>query len=176
MTKKEFDQLLQKHLAEVSITNSALRNQGDEGLVSAAREFCTKLQIRKYNVYSQKEFTIILNRETIRLMRKFPVGAIKNWGAARKSLNLFLREVLYNTYLSKQFNANVMNFLEVPLDIQVALGIKKDMKEKNLSGWVSIKSLKKEMSDEYQGAAKKIAQNLKISRIHLDLIYWRNKK
>lgn len=174
MTENEFNKLLQKHLAEVSITNSALRNQGAKGLVSTARQFCSKLRIRKFNVYSQEKFNRVLNRDTRSLMSKFPTGAKNNWGAARKSLNLFLREVLYNNFLSRHFNTNVINFLEVPLDKQVAQAIKKNYKKKIFPSNFSIKSLQKEMSDEYQKTAKKIASELGIPRIHLDLIYWRN--
>lgn len=175
MKQKEFHQLLQNRFAETSVSSSSLRNQGSAGIVSAARKFCTELPLHKFNVKSQKQFDKTLDESTNNLLKKFPEKARNNWGAARKTLNLFLREVLYNTYLSKQFNSKVIYFLEIPLDGYVARNILAHPRGKNLAKWKSIKSLKKDMSDEYQKIANQIASDLSVPRIHLDLIFWRNK-
>jgi hypothetical protein len=45
-----------------------------------------------------------------------PAGA-KNWGAARKALNLVLRDILYNQYLQREYGFNrIGKWLELPLD------------------------------------------------------------
>ncbi len=109
------------------------------------------------------------------MLKLFPENG-KSWGAARKGLNLFFRDVIYNYYLRQKLDINDnshvhLQNLEVPLDKDVALGLKNN--KSNLDKWVSIKSLTKEISDKYQNAAKEIAVEKGVLRIHLDLEYWR---
>jgi hypothetical protein len=48
----------------------------------------------------------------------------RTWGAARKALNLFLRDVQYSWDLSSYFGLHtIFSFLEVPLDRYVAQGL-----------------------------------------------------
>ena len=138
MNQKQFHKLLQKRLAETSVSSSSLRNQGSAGIVSAACKFCTELPLQKFNVKAQKQFSKVLDTYTNKLLKKFPAKARNNWGAARKTINLFLREVFYNTYLIKQFNSKVIYSLELPLDGDVARNLLAHPKGNNLKKWVSI--------------------------------------
>jgi hypothetical protein len=121
-----------------------------------------------------------LDYHTERLQRAFPYKCRGNFGAARKTLNLFFREIIYNKYLSDRFNlpkeykknVEVIRWLEVPLDSHVALGIKRDYPELPLK-WRSIKRLRAEESDLYQKCALEIADEMGTARIHLDILYWR---
>jgi len=175
LNQKEFHKLLQKRLAEISVSAPSLRNQGNPGLISSSRLFCSRIPLKEFNVSSEKQYNKILDKFTNKLMKEFPHDCRNNWGAARKTLNLFLREVMYNTDLSRQFKLKVIQFLEIPLDSYTAVNLYKHAKGNNLPRWISIKSLTKEISGEYQEVANQIALELKIPRIHLDLLYWRKK-
>jgi hypothetical protein len=106
-------------------------------------------------------------------MNSFPSGA-QHWGAARKALNLFLRDVLYNHYLSQHFRfRRIEKWLEVPLDSYTAKGIREKYGSKKLPPWKGIKYLTPEVSQAYQDAATKLASDSKFARVHLDVLYWR---
>ena len=48
----------------------------------------------------------------------------RHWGAARKAVNLFLRDALCNRYLAEEFNLKKAEaWMEIPLDSAVARGI-----------------------------------------------------
>jgi hypothetical protein len=176
----EFVKLMKRKMSQTSIGASALRNQGAKGLIKISRYYFENeiiLEEFKENLYSNS-YIQYLDNKTDDLLKLFPEKG-KSWGAARKGLNLFFRDVIYNYYLRQQLNINDnshvhLQNLEVPLDKDVASGLKNN--NSNLDKWVSIKSLTKQISDKYQNAAKEIADKKGILRIHLDLEYWRQIK
>jgi hypothetical protein len=100
----------------------------------------------------------------------------RNWGTARKVINLFLRVVLYNTYLRRYYSFQIIDkFLEVPIDSFVAKKIKENSDNCDLAKWKGIKHLKYNESMQFQKAAMNIAKQKGIARTHLDLEYWRSK-
>jgi len=142
-------------------------------VIGVARDYFKRLDLRMFAVASEKEFVQRLDTATENLRRRFPKEA-KNWGAARKALNLFLRDTLYNTFLSKHYHLEKTEpWLEIPLDQYVAAGLHRDYRGEDLPKWDGIKRLTPENSVAFQRAAKLVAQEKGIARIHLDLFYWR---
>jgi len=182
MTKTEFIGNIHRRIAIISVGGSAIRNQGASGLIDIAREYFEK-EISLDDFFSclkdKEKFKQFLDGHTNNLVKKFPLKG-KSWGAARKALNLFLRDLTYNKFIAEKYNlaADFYTFnqqiknLEVPLDSYVAKHLYKNSEEE-LPKWTSIKELKPEISKLYQKQALMDAKSQKIARVHLDLIYWR---
>ena len=106
------------------------------------------------------------------MMAQFPTPARNDWGAARKALNLTLRDILYNQYLQEALGFNrIEKWLELPIDGFVAKAIRKGT-ESRLPVWRGIKHLTKQDSEDYQRAAREIA--VRMSPIRLDILFFRN--
>lgn len=138
-----------------------------------------KIKIDKYSAAPTKdEFLKILNQDTEKIKKSLPSKAQK-WGAARKVINIFLRNLAYNKYICKKYKLDRMEkWLEVPLDRYVATGLRNTKLGKNLPSWPGIKNLQKgekQNSDyqQYQAVAQSIAEKKRINRIDLDIIFWR---
>jgi len=178
-SEKHFYSLIKRKVAQTSVGSSALRNQGAKGLIKISRHYFENeinLKEFKQQLYSDN-FKEYLDNNTIRLRNLFPVNG-QSWGAARKGLNLFLRDVIYNHYLREYLNINSdsikhLQKLEIPLDKDVAKGLYQEKENKSLKRWKSIKSLDQNTSDEYQNIALSVAERKGILRVHLDLEYWR---
>jgi len=165
--------LVQKRVANIAIGPSTLRNQG-KCTISVAIEFLSSMDLNRFRVKTEKDFARLMNELTKELMSKFPPDARNNWGAARKSINVFLEEVFYNRFLVKQYRLqNLERYLEVPLDGQVTKKLLEN--NRNLPRWKGIKYLTEENSQKYQDFAKNLAKEKKTSRVYLDLEYWRGK-
>ena len=179
---KNFIRSLQRHCAQVSITTSAVRNQGAKGLIAIARNYAEadiKLSEFFRALRNERTYRRFLDHHTNALVGRFPPDA-RSWGAARKALNLFFRELVYNAVLAEHFglprefskyNAAIQP-LEIPLDKEVGTHLYRAPGMK-LKRWTTIKSLTPERSDAYQRKASIIAQQKNLVRIHLDLDYWR---
>lgn len=175
-----FISLIKRKVAQTSITSSALRNQGSKGIINIARNYFENeidLEEFKESLYS-KNFNEYLDDRTEDLLEKFPENG-KSWGAARKGLNLFFRDVVYNYYLREflKFGDEVtahLKKLEIPLDNDVAKALIKE--NPSLEKWNSIKHLTAEVSQKYQFTAGRIAEEKGIDRVHLDLEYWRKNR
>jgi hypothetical protein len=172
-TSKEFLHILLMRTVETAIGPSALRNQGSGNVISITRQFLGNITYKSFVTDRKVVFQKELDKQTMLLVGKLPARA-RNWGAARKALNLMLRDILYNQYLQKQYQFNrIGKFLELPLDQFVAKGIINDSTDE-LPKWKGIKYLTATDNDRYQNAASVIATAKKIQRIHLDAYYWRN--
>lgn len=102
------------------------------------------------------------------------VKRIKHWGAARKFLNIFLRNVVYNRYLCDEFGLEqIVPWLEIPLDSHVASGLRAERGGTRLPRWKTVIGLKPEVSRLYQDFAADVAARKGCERVHLDLLYWR---
>lgn len=182
MTENTFLRKMKRRLAQIAIGPSALRNQGAEKVVEIARDYVEK-SINYSDFFNalkdQKRFNKYLDKHTELLKDKFPAEG-KSWGAARKAINLYLRESVYNNFIADHYNLSsdfakfnhAIRFLEIPLDRSVSIGIVSDFTGQ-LPKWTTIKNLTPEVSAAYQIGAKIIAETQKIARVHLDLIYWR---
>ena len=183
MKNELFIRRLHRRIAQISVGASALRNQGAGGIVKICRDyFENSIDLTEFKTEVESgNFDAYLNRNTNQLIKKFPENG-KSWGAARKGLNLFFREVVYNFYLAnflgiptdRQGNEKFLEHLEIPLDKDVATGLTHKFSE--LPRWKSIRELTLEESNAYQEYALIYARELKVPRIHLDLEFWRRKK
>ncbi len=121
---------------------------------------------------STKRFQLWLDRQTELLLDTLP---IKNrpWGAARKAINLFLRDALYNQYLCKQFKLQLIeSWLEIPLDSAVVKGLKLQSNPGELPRWPGLKDLEPNLSEKFQFFASKRANLKGVARVHLDMYLW----
>jgi hypothetical protein len=165
-------ELLQRRLAETAIGASTLRNQGNSGVVARARRHLGTVDLRRFAVKRDTSFHAALNDQTEALRRAFPSRA-KHWGTARKALNIFLRDALYNRYLSQHYGLEALeSWLEVPLDRDVADGIAQSYIGR-LPRWPGVKHLRPPASSVFQQAAQQIATAAGIARVHLDIYWWR---
>jgi hypothetical protein len=175
MPNDEFIRQMLSRAAELAVGPSAVRNQGAPGVPGKARGALKRLRLEAFVVTSEQAFHAKLDRTTFVLKNKLPRRA-RHWGTARKILNLYLRDVLYNGYLCEHFSFNrVEQWLELPLDSFTAKGIKRDMPGLSLPRCTTIKRLAHRNSNRFQEAARQIAQKKRIARVHLDLWYWRNR-
>jgi hypothetical protein len=114
-------------------------------------------------------FERALERHTRRLMAALPKKGA-TWGLARKLLNIFLRDSLYTTYLSKAYGLrSAEGLLEIPLDSITAKHIRKATPE--LPRWRGVRHLE-QVSAAYQAAALVVAKRERTSRVHLDAYWW----
>ena len=167
---------IQQRVANISIGASTLRGQGPPGFVRTAREFLMKLNLGELDNIDEEQFKNWLDENTEKLMEKFP-GAKKNWGAARKSMNVFLEHAFYDRFLAEEYKLyELEDFLEIPIDSHVNEGLLKNNNYDirfDLPGWRGIKNLTPEDNEIYQNCARYVAKKEGKSRIYLDLKFWR---
>lgn len=95
----------------------------------------------------------------------------RSWGFARKSLNVFLRDCLYNVYLREQNHLDQAEYcLEIPLDSIVAEKIREC--DRFMPRWRNIRDLDCHTNEFYQVLAAEIAENEGYARVHLDAVWW----
>jgi hypothetical protein len=135
------------------------------------QRFLRHLHIPSFVTESKGRFLQRLDATTNDLKDKLPC---QSWGAARKFLNIFLREALYNRFLSEHYSLRVLErFLGVPLDRFVAVELRGERGGASLPRWRTIIGLEPPESAKYQAFARQVARKKKCARIHLDLWYWR---
>lgn len=165
---------LQLRAARVAITASASRKQGAPGVVEAAREVVGGINLAKFVVESEREFVRQLDQQTQRLKSRLPAAA-QSWGLARKLLNIFLRDCAYTYILRDAYGLDrIERWLEVPLDSYTAAGLTAAAKKLDESPprWRTVKSLMPADSAEYQRVAARVADELRVLRVHLDAYWW----
>lgn len=181
----DFIDRLHARTALLAIGRSTLRNQGAPGVVDAARKYLRTMDLMDFSEAAHPGFSAALNRHTESLMSRFPGRAKGNWGAARKAINIFLRDVLYSRWLCGQYGLEKLEpLLELPLDSNVYHGLVEDWQELlssvagrpgdcDLPDWPGVKGLRRKVSAQLQAAAGAVAGELGTSRVHLDVRYWR---
>lgn len=173
MRPKDFIPTVQRKVALSAIGPSALRGQG-QGVLKASQKFLASLSLARVPKSNEVRFRTWLDRQTENLLDGLPIKG-RPWGAARKAINLFLRDALYNQYLNRRFEfGKIEAWLEVPLDSAVARGLKAEAKKTQilLPRWPGLKHLKAHASGEFQNFASSHARVIKIDRVHLDMYLW----
>jgi hypothetical protein len=133
------------------------------------------MKLGEFSVATRSTFETVLEQHTQRLMGHFPRKARKNWGAARKSLNIFLRDVIYCRQLCAYYDLSRLEpWLELPLDSNTYAGLEKDSRNK-IQRWRGVKALEPSLSTDLQAVASEIAKRLRRNRVDLDVKYWRRK-
>lgn len=161
-------------MASTAIGPSTARGMGPSGMIPRARKYLAGLPVRSFQVQTQKEFTAALDRATQRFVKSLPKGA-RHWGAARKFLNIYLRDLVYNRFLCEHYRLErIEPWLELPLDSHVAKGLRKERGGSRVPRWKTVIGLDAKLNDEYQTFASDVARQKHTSRIHLDIIYWRS--
>ena len=141
-------------------------------MIAAAQDFLARLDLTRFGTDSEADFRQELNRVTLKLQREFP-GKGKNWGAARKVLNIFLHNAFYNHYLRRHYRlAASEKYYEVPLDSAVTKGLRWRAPRGHLPAWRGLKHLTLQENHEFQKFASSVAASLGTSRVHLDAVLW----
>jgi hypothetical protein len=182
MTTQEFYTAIYRRIAQVSVGPSSLRKQGAPKVIHTCRKyFESQINLKTLIdvIRNKKGFIKFLNEHTLVLKNNLPDGA-QNWGTARKGLNLFIRDVMYNKFVSDYYNLpsdlQSFNILLDPLEIPLDNDVVTELINRNtiqLPEWNGIKYLIKRESDLFQEQASLIAKEKNIPRIHLDLEYYR---
>lgn len=167
---KNFLQDIQRYIAITTIGPSTLRNQGSKGVIKAAQKYLAKIDLNIFQTNIEVDFLKTLDRETEKLKTAFPMES-QHWGAARKALNIFLRDIFYNRFLSCKVKFNE-EWMEIPLDRLVATALKRIGKRGQLPPWPGLNQLNPETNHIFQVFAKDVASKEGITRAHLDVILW----
>lgn len=161
---------MQKYIASKTISPNELRNQGGPPIIESAISFLNKISLSEFSGNTEQEFVKLLNDKTFELVKRLPIKS-NHWGSARKVLNLFMRDVTYNTILNKYYNLEtVSKLLEIPLDAKTAKMIKKNYKDDKLPNFQSVKNLSPNVNSNYQIAANIIAKKFETHRVDLLLL------
>jgi hypothetical protein len=171
----DFFDTLQFRTAMLAVGRSTVRNQGGPGIVAACRRYLRSLDLNEFRVDTEEEFREVREAHALALKQRFPAGAKTNWGAARKVMNIFLRDVLYSRPLCNEYKLSRLEpWLELPLDRDAYRGVCRDSGgELKVTQWPRIKRLTPEFSDKVQQIAWRVAKAAKTQRVHLDVKYWR---
>lgn len=169
---EQFFRDMQRYIAVTTVGPSALRNQGSKGVIKAAQQHLATIKLSRFRKHREPPFIRALDEATTELKRSLPKGA-QNWGAARKALNLFLRDICYNRFLSKKHGlSRIEPWMEIPLDSLVALALKRRAARRHLPPWPGLNGLTPRVSAKFQAFAKRVAADHGISRVHLDMHLW----
>jgi hypothetical protein len=104
-----------------------------------------------------------------------PRGAC-SWGTARKVLNIFLRNAFYTTYLRERYALSTAEALfEVPLDSITGKWLIANARQKEVPQWSGVRHLTTAASESYQQCATRLARQMGIERVHLDVYAWGNR-
>lgn len=175
-TNEEFIRDVQRFISVSAVGVSALRRQG-KGVIPKIQTYLASINLSFFHsIKDHNEFKLWLNGQTEAIVSINHSPSIK-WGAARKSLNLFLRDCLYNKYLSHKYNiGNAETFLEIPLDSIVAKKLKQDAGWGRLPAWDGLNNLKIVDSELFQQHASHMASQKEMPRVHLDVGLWVNNR
>jgi hypothetical protein len=150
-----------------------LRNTGASGVVEGARNALAQVDVRRFARPDAASFARELNRVTEEVRRQLPVPADR-WGNARKAINLFLRDVLYNAYLAQAYHfRTVEEWLELPLGSYTATALRGEGVPGSLPRWPGVGNAVADTYAAYQAAADLIAKMRGIARVYLDIYWWR---
>jgi hypothetical protein len=163
---------IQARTAAVAISPSAVRGQGEAGVVDAARDYLADLNLHRFGTPEGRIYRRSLDRATDELQTALPAKA-RSWGLARKCLNIFLRDAFYTCYLRDAYDLGLAEeWYELPLDSVVAKEMRKEAGRGVLPWWPGVKYLQQGVSETYQAYALAMATRMGISRAHLDTYLW----
>ena len=159
---------MHKRAANGAVGPSTIRGMAPKGTAKIIKDYLRGVDIRTIKADSESGFLKKLDALTEGLVTTLPHGS-KHWGMARKCVNIFLRNCLYNRYLCSYYKLELLEkWLEVPLDSHVGKGLIAQPEAIALPRWKKVKKLTREESDQYQNFALALAKKKNVSRIHLD--------
>lgn len=167
----EFLKNIQNFIAN-SFTISTIRKMASKGALKRIQQFLKEIDLANLSKSNPTQYLAALDDLTAKLLRALPEPDRKKWGLARKCLNLFFRDALYNFYLREAYDLGKLEAeLEIPLDSHVGKELRK--RDRALPGWKSVIGLTPDQSAKFQESALKIARRENTYRVHLDVVYWR---
>jgi hypothetical protein len=165
---------LQRYVAKVGMTASALRNLGAKGFVKVAIEFLSAVDLRQLATTTPAAYPQWLDAQTTALTQQFPLPNL--WGPARKAVNIFMVMASLNTFPRAEYGLDRFeNVLEVPLDNTVVKKLRKFGRTQkvfpraNFPKWESIKKLDPTNSAKHQQIADVMSAQRGIPRGRLDV-------
>ncbi len=160
---------IQCRTARAAIGASAARGQG-RGVVETARGFTSTFRLDRLATKSRTVYRRRLDAATRRLQLALPRRA-RHWGLARKLLNIFIRDCVYDGYLRRAYGLNAIEAAcELPFDSISPKEIRRRMP--HLPRWRGVRHLTAEISAQYQDAARAIAKKRGIAPLHLDAFWY----
>lgn len=156
---------LQRHIAFASVGPTTLRRMFSKK--GARRDICTALAAIDLHQLDGRDFESWLDTRTDELAR-----ANGSWGACRKALNLFMRDLanhhrIRQAYCMDRFDGD----LELPLDGKVMRALHRECPDRLLKP-VAVKSIEPDYHRAYQAVARDIAASLNVDRVDLDIFIW----
>ena len=171
----QFLQLLKRREESSAVTPSALRNMASPGTTDKLRAaLASGVNLRRLaRCQTVTAYRRALDLTTDKVRASLPKRD-RHWGMVRKILNIYLRNALYNAYLSNAYDlARIDTFMEVPLDSHVAKWLKSQSEGQHLPRWKTVKHLTPEANDDFQTVARSVARRLRTASVHLDVWAWR---
>ncbi|MBL9154742.1 MAG: hypothetical protein JNK37_19840 [Verrucomicrobiales bacterium] len=175
---KALETALKENLTKRAVGTSALRNQVRRGGIRAVHDFLCGLQPRELRALrSRKAFLGWLDARTNEMERQVGKSHGLMWGSARKSLNLWIRDTVYNHHFRSTYGLDRLEpWLEVSLDSHTAAFIRRESVT-HLPRWTTIMAVTPALSGVYQDAARGIVESPRFAYlkhpVHLDLASWR---
>ena len=172
LSNKKFIASVQKFMAIQAVSASTVRGL-PAGSLGKIQAYLGRLRLGRLAGMDGSDYARWLDAKTRDLQNKLR-GCRKRWGLARKVLNLFIRQCLYNTYLSRKFRlARVQKHMEMPLDSKVARGLKEDAGRGALPPWPRLIRLDRNTSQKFQEHAEDYASRKGLpARVFLDNYLW----
>jgi len=162
---------MQRRTGVTAVGPSALRGQG-KGVLKVSQEYLGAIDLSQIPASNLNEYIAWLDEHTNALLERLPIRN-RPWGAARKAMNLFMRDTLYNQYLNDHYSIGTLEpWMEVPLDSAVAKGLKRYARRGRLPHWPGLKNLNARENDVFQEYALDYAKIKNIPRVHLDIYLW----
>jgi hypothetical protein len=162
---------IQSWVARVAVGPSTIRGY-PKGTVEVARRFLRELRLRRFSNDDATRFGKELDRVTLELLAALPRRA-RRWGLARKMLNLYLRDCVYNAHLRAEYRlGRLEGYCELPLDSVTAMQLRRVTHGRNLPRWPGVGALHPGVSAQYQAAATQVARARRVRRVHLDVFWW----
>ena len=176
MQEQDHLRRMQRYVAEVAITPSALRNLGHKGLVRKAQDFLADIHLETLSAIDSSAYPGWLSRQTEDLVKAWAVGDL--WGPARKSVNIFMVMASLNRFLCAAYALDRLEgAFEIPLDNLVAKRVLawakkegKGLSHDELPRWSTIRNLDPKTSEKLQEFAAAMAKEWEIPRGRLDVI------
>jgi hypothetical protein len=167
---------MQEYVAFASVGASTVRGQRAPGLVASCRAELQRENLSAFSTNRPDAFARAIDRETARIQSALPRNG-RSWGIARKVLNIFLRNALYNVCLHGHYKfRSVESLLEIALDGMIVRGLKKQSPPRSLPRWRGIKYVTPEESAAFQARSQEIALERGTHRVHLDAALWMDRR
>ncbi|MEX0686313.1 MAG: hypothetical protein WD267_00325 [Balneolales bacterium] len=172
MYKEKFLSTLQQKLVYESVTPSHLGFKYAISEMHIIHNLIMSLDLSKFSTKNSDEFKQSLDESTSELVNTLSAEE-RTWGTARTAINFYLREALYNRYLSEVNDLFLSeHFFETPINDTSVLTLRRQKNGSTLPEWSGLSLFTPEQSDTYQNFAADLAKDLGVSRVHLELFLW----